>query len=83
MDALLNTPRVILICDSRIRCTGYNLSTLLNKNYKLYSVVKPGSSSSELKNSASEVIRQMSYIDSIVICSGTNDYEMNGVSLTL
>jgi hypothetical protein len=58
------------------------LSTLLNKNYELYSVVKPGSSSSEL-NPASEVISQMSYSDFTVICSGTNDSELNGDSLTL
>jgi hypothetical protein len=68
--ALLNKHRVILIGDSHIRGYGCNLSALLNKNYELYSVVKPGSSSNELKDSANEEISQLSHRDSIVICSG-------------
>jgi hypothetical protein len=59
------------------------LSLLRSKNCELYSVVEPGSSSSEVKDSANKEISQMSHSDSIVICSGTNDYELNGFSLTL
>jgi hypothetical protein len=50
---------------------------LLSKNYELYSIDKPGPSSSELKGSANKEISQMLHSDSIVICSDTNDYELN------
>ena len=57
--------------------------TTLSKNYELYSVAKPGSSSSELKETAKEEISQLSHEDVIVIFSGTNYYELNEFSLTL
>ncbi len=58
----------------------YNLKSLLNNSYELYSVIKPGAST-ELKDSAKD--SQLSYDDVIVICYGTNDYEVNNFSLTL
>jgi hypothetical protein len=78
-----NKHRVICIGDSHLRGYGCNLTTLLGKNYEIYSVVKPGSSSSELMNSAKEEISKLSCEDLIVICSGTNDYELNEFSLVL
>ena len=48
-----------------------------------YSVIKPGASTNELKDSAKEEISQLYYDDVIVICYGTNDYEVNNFSLTL
>jgi len=60
-----------------------NLKPLLSSNYELYSVVKPGSITNELKETAKKAISQLSYDDLIVICSGTNDYELNELSLTL
>jgi len=64
---------------------GYvcNLKLLLSSNYDLTSVVKPGSSTSELKESTKEEVSQLSHDDLIVIGSGTNDYELNEISLTL
>jgi hypothetical protein len=40
-------------------------------------MMKPGSGTSELRESAKEVIIQLSHDDLIVICSGTNDYDLN------
>jgi len=45
--------------------------------------VKPESTTIELKETAKKEISQLSYDDLIVICSGTNDYELNELSLTL
>jgi len=73
----------ILIGDSNIKGYGCNLKPLLSKNYELCSVAKPGSSSSELKETAKEEISQLSHEDVIVIFTGTNDYELNEFSLTL
>jgi hypothetical protein len=75
--------RVILIADSHIKGYGCNLKLLLSKNYELYSVARPGSSSSELKETAKEEFSQLSHEDLIVICCGSNDYELNEFSLTL
>ena len=50
-----NTPlehRIILIGDSNIRGYASTLQTLLDSNYKLYSIVKPGSNSDELLKTA-------------------------------
>jgi hypothetical protein len=44
--------------------------------------VKPGSGTGELSASASEVIRSLSHDDLVVVCSGTNDFDLNGFSLT-
>ena len=60
-----------------------NLKPLLSSNHELYSVVKPGYTTIELKETAKEEISQLSYDDLIVICSGTNDYELTELSLTL
>jgi hypothetical protein len=80
--APLNKDRGILIGDSHVRGCGYNSSLLLSKYYELYSLVKPGSRSIECKDSPNKEISQMSNSISIVICSGTSDYELNGISLT-
>jgi len=45
--------------------------------------VKPGSTTNELKETAKKEISQLSYDDLIAICSGTNDYELSELSLTL
>ena len=55
--------RIIFVGDSHVRGYVSTLKPLLNSNYDLYSVVKPGSGSSELKESAKEVIRQLSHDD--------------------
>jgi len=60
-----------------------NLKPLLSSNYELYSVVKPGSTTNELKETVQKEISQLFYNDLIAICSGTNDDELNELSLTL
>ena len=83
MGTVSKKHKVILIGDSNIREYVYNLKPLLNSSYELYSVIRPGASTNELKDSAKEEISQLSYDDVIVICYGTNDYEVNNFSLTL
>jgi hypothetical protein len=73
--------RIVLIGDSHIRGYVNSLKPLLSSD-NLYCVVKPGSSTGELTASASEVIRSFSHDDLVVVCSGTNDYNLNGFSLT-
>jgi hypothetical protein len=61
-----------------------NLKPLLSSNYELYSVVKPGSITNELKETAKKKeSSQLSHDYLIVICSGTNGNELNELSLTL
>ena len=44
--------RIILIGDSNIKGYVCNLKPLLSSNYELYNVVKPGSTTNELKETA-------------------------------
>jgi hypothetical protein len=80
---LSNKHRVVLVGNSHIRGYGRNLTSVLSKNYEIYSVVKPGSNFCELKDSAKEEINCLSYNDIVVICYVSNDYEMNEFSMTL
>ena len=61
----------------------HNLKPLLKNNYGLYSVIKPGASTIELKETAREEINRLSCNDVILISYGTNDYEANNFSQTL
>ena len=56
---------------------GYvsSLEPLLNSNYKLYSVMKPRSSTNELEKSATETISYLNHNDMIILCYGTNDFD--------
>jgi hypothetical protein len=60
ITALSNKHREILVGGSHIRRYGGNLTSLLSKNNEIYSVVKPGSHSCELKASAKEEINCLS-----------------------
>ena len=73
-----NKHRIILVADSHVK----GFASSLNSDYDLSSVVKPGSGSNALKESAKEITRQLSHKDLIVICSGTNDLELNNLSVT-
>ena len=46
--------RIILIDDSNIKGCVCDLKPLLSSNYELYSVVKPGSTTIELKETAKQ-----------------------------
>ena len=67
---------LILIGDSNIRGYASTLKPLLNSNYNLYSVVKPGSGTNELKRSANEAISQLTHDDMIILCYGINDLDL-------
>jgi len=73
---------IVLIGDSHIRRYAGMLKPLLNNDYDLFCVVKPGTGTSELFESAKSEIRHLTQDDLIIICSGTNDYDLNGFSLT-
>jgi len=51
--------RIILIGDCNIKGCVYNLKPLLSSNYELYSIVIPGSTTNELKETAKK--RDQSY----------------------
>ena len=72
-----------MIGDSNIRGYVHKLKPLLKNNYELYSVIKPGATTNELKETAREEISKLSCQDVILISYGTNDYEANNFSLTL
>jgi lysophospholipase L1-like esterase len=74
--------KVVLIGDSNTRGYVYKLESLLNNNYELYSVIKPGATTSELKETAKEEVSRLSCNDVILISYGINDYEVNNFSLT-
>ena len=56
---------------------------MLNSDYKLFSLVKPGSNSQlQLKESAKEIVKQLSQDDFLVISSGTNDLNLDNFAIT-
>ena len=67
--------QVVFIGDSNIRGYVSSLEPLLNSNYSLYSVMKPGSSTNELGKSATETISYLNHNDMIILCYGTNDFD--------
>jgi len=80
--ALSKKHRIILIVDSNNKGYVCNLKTLLINNNELYSVVKPGSSTSELNELAKEEDSQLPHDGLKVICSGSNDCKLNEFSST-
>jgi hypothetical protein len=56
---------------------------LQNNSFELYSVIKLGATTNELKESAKEEINRLSYDDVIIISYSANDHEANNFSLTL
>ena len=67
--------RVVLSGDSNMRGYVSSLEPLLNSNYNLYSVMKPGSSTNELGKSATETISYLNHNDMIILCYGTNNFD--------
>jgi len=65
--------QIILIGDSNMRGYACSLPTLLDREYNVYSVVKPGSSSKELLHTTKESIKHLTQNDMVVLCYGTND----------
>jgi hypothetical protein len=68
--------------DSHIKGFATALQSMLNREYELFSVIKPGSNSNALGESITETVKQLSKHDVLVISSGTNDYELDNFKLT-
>jgi hypothetical protein len=71
--------RILLIGDSNIRGYASTLQTLLDSNYKIYSIMKPGSDTNELLKTTKVTINQLSQKDMIVLCYGTNDFNQRSL----
>ena len=65
----------VLIGDSHIKGFANLLQSMLNKKYSLFSLIKPGSNSRILKDSAKETAKQLSQDDLLVISIGTSDLD--------
>jgi hypothetical protein len=73
--------KLICIGDSHTRGFTKVLNNLLGDNFELCSVVKPGSNSNHLLETATQEIKKLNYDDILVICSGTNDLAANKSNL--
>ena len=78
----LSKHRIILLGDSHLRGYARSLQSIVNKDYDILGIVKPGSCSNELKESITEGLAQCSFNDLILINTGTNDLELNGFMTT-
>ena len=55
---------------------------MFNREYRLFSLVQPGSNSNILKESVKETVKQLSMKDFLVISSGTNDFDTDNYAST-
>ena len=74
--------KVVSSGDSHIKGFTTAIQSVLKSDYKLLSVMKPGSSTNMLSVSMMETVNQLTYNDVLVISSGTNDYEMDNFNST-
>lgn len=75
----LSKHRIILLGDSHLRGYARSLQSIVNNDYDILGIVKPGSCSDVLKESNAEGLTQCSPNDQILINIGTNDYELDGL----
>jgi len=73
--------KIVCIGDSHVKGFTNTLSNLMGNNFDLYGVVKPGSNSSQLLETAKQEIEKLSSEDILVICSGANDLSTNKSTL--
>jgi len=73
--------KIICIGDSHIRSFANMIKNLISNNFEFYSVLKPGSSSSQPLETVSQEIVKLNHDDILIICSGTNDLATNKTSL--
>jgi len=83
IGSLPTKQKIVQIFDSNIRGYVHNMKSLLQENYELYSVIKPGATMNELQETARKEISKLTCNDVIVISYGINDYEANNFSTTL
>lgn len=77
-----NIHKIILVGHSHIKGFASSLRSMLNSDYKLFSLVKPGSNSNVLKELAKEMVKQLSEDDFLVISSGTHDLNLDNFAIT-
>ena len=70
--------RVILCGDSHMKGFSKSIQSLLCSDFKLFSVVKPGSTTNTPSESMVETIKQLTHNDILVVSCGTNDYDQDG-----
>ena len=73
--------KIVCIGDSHTRGFANILTKFMGSNFDIYGVVKPGSHSSQLLETAKQGIKKLSSDDILVICSGTNDLTTNKSTL--
>ena len=76
------THKIVLTGDSHIKGFSRELRSVLKNEYELNSLVKPGSNSNMLCESLNETVSQRSQDDQLVICCGSNDFELNNFDST-
>ncbi len=74
--------RVVVIGDSHIKGFENLLRSMFNREYRLFSLVQPGSNSNILKESVKQTVKQLSMKDFLVISSGTNDFDTDNFAST-
>jgi hypothetical protein len=57
------------------------IRNLVSNNFEIYSVLKPGSSSSQLLETARQEVMKLNHDGILIICSGTNDLAINKSTL--
>jgi len=73
--------KIICIGDNHVRGFANMIKNLVSNNFEFYSVLKPGSSSNQLLETASQEIMKLNLDDILIICSGTNDLATNRTTL--
>ena len=75
--------KIIGIGDGHIRgfTNVVKKKNLVSNNFEIYGVLKPGSSLSQLLETASQEIKKLNHDDILIICSGTNDLAINKSAL--
>ena len=64
------TRKIVLSGDSHIRSLATDLQTVMTSEYKLLSVMKPGSNSNMPRESITETVKELSNDDVLIISCG-------------
>ena len=65
--------RLIIVGDSHIKGMAANIKPLLENNFEVYSLVKPGSNSNSLETTVRHDIDNLTNKDVLLVCIGSND----------
>ena len=76
------THKVILNGDSHLKGLAKKLQSVLNIDYKVIGIVKPGAGSIALSETVTETVKHLIKDDVMVISSGTNDQNLDNYKST-